>query len=605
MTLDAPLSRRNVLLTASAAGLVVATAGSSGAAAPRASTAILGGRVYAGPGQPTRHEAIALAADGQVLALGTDAEVRRFVGRRTEVVRARGGTVMSGLVDGHLHPLGAAEQSLLPTLENATYSTPELQATLQGFLDDTSDQEPDGWLQVTDWSPIGVTAHRDVLDALSTARPIYLQGSDFHNSWVNTRALELAGIPDSTPNPPGGEIVRDTEGHATGLLIDEAQGLVKDVIPPPSEAELIAAYEAMVEYLLSLGITSWMDAVAGPSSLASYAALKASGKLPQRVTPALTLSDELLRDPDSALDYLRQQRRDFKDSGLDLTTVKLFVDGVIEFPAQTAALIDPYLDADGQPTDNRGDLYLPRAVFNPLAVALDRAGWQLHCHALGDRAVRVSLDAIAAARRANGPRRGLRHTLAHLQLVHPQDYARFARLDVLACMQLQWAERNEWTLDALKPYIGRERFRRMYPANSLRRAGARLTGGSDWPVDPLAPMNQIATAIDRLGPGPDREPLNPWEGISRGASLAMHTRGAAYQLHGSSAGMLKQGRRADVIVLDRDLRDGPVGSIRRATVQQTVIGGRIRYDADTASPARGAAFARVTGGQPHQDCCGR
>ncbi len=619
----AGVSRRRLLTTGLAASAATASGVLAGAPAHatgraatrprRVATVIRGGRVYAGPGVRGGQQAIALDTRGRIVGLGSDREVRRLAGRGTEVVDANGGTIMSGIVDGHVHPLGAAAQSLNPSLENGSYTVPQLQARLQEFLTDSADKEPDGWLTVTDWSPVGLlpngtVADRSQLDALDTKRPILLQGSDFHNVFVNSRALEVAGVTDSTPNPAGGEIVRDASGRATGLLKDTAQDLVRRVIPPPGHDELYAAYREMVGFLLSQGITSFQDAAAGPEDLAAYAELKAAGHLPQRVTPALALSDELIADPKAALRYLARMRRRYGDAGLDLTTTKLFVDGVIEFPAQTAALLEPYLDEDGRKTDNRGDLYIKPATFEPLATALHRAGWQIHAHALGDRAVRVALDAIERAQAARRPRPGdLKHTLAHLQLVHPADYPRFAALGVLANMQLQWAERNEWTLQSLKPFIGRERFRRMYPAGSLARAGAWLVGGSDWPVDPMSTMNQIATAVDRSGPGKGRKPLLPREAITRAESLAMHTRGSAHQLHGGRAGLLEEGNAADVIVLDRDLQAGPVGGVRRAEVRQTVIGGRVVYDARQATDStRGAAaIARLGGGDPHATCCRR
>lgn len=611
-------SRRGVL-AGGATGLAAAVAGWAGPASgstPRLGAAarptdvavvVRNGRVYAGPGLRSGQEAIALDRAGRIVGLGTDADVRRLATRRTELIDARGGTIMSGLVDGHMHPLGAASRSLNPSLENGTFTVPQLQEVLGGFLADSADQEPDGWLTVADWSPVGIlpsgtSPDRAILDALATKRPIVLAGSDGHNSFVNTRALELAGITDKTPNPPAGEIVRDAAGRATGLLKDDAQGLVTRHIPPPTKQAIFTAYRAVIDFLLSCGVTSFLDAACGEDELKAYADLKDRGWLPQRVTPALVVGSQLARRPRAAAAYADRLRRRYADAGLDLTTIKVFMDGVIEHPAQTAALLKPYLDDDGRATDNRGDLYVSDPDFRQLAVALDRAGWQIHTHALGDRAVRVALNGFAAARADRGSRRpDPRHTAAHLQLVHPDDYPRFAQLGVLACMQLQWAVRDEWTVEALRPYIGRERFRRMYPAGSLARAGAQLVGGSDWPVDPFDAMNQLATAVSRQGFG--RKPLNPDQALTRRAALAMHTRGSAYQLHGGRAGLLEVGNRADVVVVDTDLTQaGPRGT-RKAKVQQTVIGGRVAFDArDAKAPRRTPALARLGGGRPHADC---
>lgn len=612
------ISRRSLVAgagaTAAATAAGLATAGRSSAlpaARPRRpARVIVGGHVFTGTGQRGA-EAVAIGADGRIQAVGSTREIRRMVDRRTDVVHADGGTIMAGIHDGHMHPLSAAEQAMNPSLGNASMTVAKLQATLQGFLDDSAAKEPDGWLQVTDWSPVGLlpdgtVAHRSMLDALKTSRPIYLQGSDFHNAWVNTRALQLAGIDRNTPNPAGGEIVRDASGEATGLLKDNAQGLVSRVIPPPSRAELEAAYAGAFDYLLGLGITSFLDAASGEESLKWYAELRGSGLLRQQVTPALRVPDKLTTKPKQAAEWLADLRRKHGDvPGMHVTTAKVFVDGVIEYPAQTAALLTPYLDGDGRPTKNRGDLYVSGPDYQRLAVVLDKAGWQLHSHAIGDRAVRVALDAYEAAVRANGrSARRHRHTIAHLQLVHPADRHRFAETGTLACMQLQWAVRDEWTVDALRPYIGEERFRWLYPAGSLQRAGARLVGGSDWPVDPLSPFNQIATAMDRGG----ARPLLAEQGLSRSAALAMHTAGSARQLHEGSRGTVAPGKVADLIVVDRNLERSGARAIRSATVRTTLIGGRVVHEADSTDGRRrarvGAALATEASRRAPHSCCG-
>ena len=247
-------------------------------------------------------------------------------------------------------------------------------------------------------------------------------------------------------------------------------------------------------------------------------------------------------------------------------------------------------------------------------IELDRQEWQVHSHAIGDRAVRVGLDGYEAALKANG-RHDRRHTIAHLQLVHPRDYPRFATIGVIGCMQLQWAIRNVFTLDALQPYIGAERFNRLYPARSLANAGMRLAGGSDWPVDPFQPFNQIATAVDRTSYQDDPHPLNANESVSRDQSLRMHTRGSAFQLHDPASGVVAPGERADLIVLDRDLTKVAVNDIRGTTVEQTVVAGRIVYRADSTDARQKvrrmavaqavSARAQARTGMTKSPCCGR
>jgi predicted amidohydrolase YtcJ len=477
-------------------------------------------------------------------------------------------------------------------------TVPQFRARLQEMLDATAAQEPDGWLQVTDWNPVGLlpsgtVADKSLLDSLNTRRPIYLQGSDFHNSLANSRALALAGVDRTTPDPAGGQIVRGADGEPTGLLKDDAQGLVTPVIPPPSPDLILAAQVKMAGVLLAAGITSFLDAAGGEDTVETYADLMAKDLLPQRITPALLIDAELAKKPKAAAEFLRDVRRRFAGPArLRLTTAKVFLDGVMEFPAQSAALLDPYLDAQGRPTDNRGPLHVSDRDYRALVRALDADGWQMHAHAIGDRAVRTALNAYEAVARPG--RRSRRHTITHLQLVHPDDYRRFARAGVVAGMQLQWALPSSFTNDALRPYVGPERYARLYPARSLAKAGALLAGGSDWPVDPLLPFTQIATAIDRSNPEEKQPPLNAREGLTRSQSLVMHTAGAAHQLHDGNSGTVRPGRRADLLVLDRDITKVPVKEIRAIEVQYTLISGRVVHEAASETGrARAEAAQRM------------
>ncbi|MFI2433079.1 amidohydrolase [Streptomyces sp. NPDC018693] len=611
------LHRRTLPATAGTGALAVAGTGTAarattGRSPVRVATMVVNGRVLTGTHGGARAQAVALGSDGNILAVGSDADMCRRIGPHTVVVDAEGGTVMPGIQDGHMHPLGAAVQSLNPSLRNESMTVPRFRARLQEMLDATAAQEPDGWLEVTDWNPVGLlpsgtVADRTLLDSLNTSRPIYLQGSDFHNSLVNSRALALAGVDRTTADPAGGQIVRDGGGEPTGLLKDDAQGLVSRVIPPPSPDLLEGAFVRMADTLLASGITSFLDAASSEDSLTTYADLITRGLLPQHITPALLIDTELAKQPRAAAEFLRDVRR--RHTGPDtlrLTTAKVFLDGVMEFPAQSGALLDPYLDASGRPTDHRGDLHVGDRDYRALVAALDADGWQMHAHALGDRAVRTALDAYEAVARTG--RRAGRHTIAHLQLVHPDDYGRFARAGVVASMQLQWAASTTFTRDALRPYIGPERYARLYPARSLARAGAWLAGGSDWPVDPLAPFTQIATAIDRSDPELNEPPLGADEGLTRTQSLLMHTTGAARQLHDDVSGAIRPGWRADLVVLDRDITKAPVREIRAAGVRYTLISGHVVHDAGSHTGRVRVEAARHmgvlgTGRTPGGSCC--
>ena len=566
--------------------------------ASTAATVIRGGIVFTGAkGGPA--QAVAIAADGTILATGSDAAIKRYVGASTQVIDAAGGTVMAGIHDGHVHPLYAGLASLSPSLYNAELSLEELLGYLQYYLDQSDGQEPDGWLTVGDWNPVAapydaMPANRSYLDLLDTGRPIALRGSDGHNLWTNSRGLQVANITRDTPDPTGGEIVRDSSGEPTGVLKDTAVSLVLDVIPEPGEEVALRAMADALAIMSASGITSFMDAAVSEDWLDAYAALAGMGAIRQRVQPALRIPDELHGDPAGAVSWARGLAADYDGiPGVRLGTVKVFMDGVMEYPAQTAALLQPYLDGDGTPTDNYGQLYIDGPTMGGLATAFDAAGWQMHAHAIGDAAVRAALDGYEIARRAN-KRSDNRHSIAHLQLVHPDDYGRFAPLNVIADMQLQWAIRDVWTLDALEPFIGPDRHQRLYPARSLRDAGARLAGGSDWPVDPLIPMNQIETAVDRIGyygsVYGDGDPLYPEQGITLEQSLTMHTMGTAYQLHQEQlTGTLEPGKQADLVILDRDITSVPIGEVYHAQVALTMVGGAPTFDAGSTV---GAAITR-------------
>lgn len=594
------LNRRQFLAGAGAtgAGLAAATipsAAHAGLGQNKASRIIRNASVYVGDPRNTIADAIAIGRDGTIVGVGSYRSLKRYANSKTEVIDAEGGTVIAGLQDGHAHPMYAGLRAMNPSMDDAELSAADVQALVTTFLDDpTFGSEPDAWLLVEAWNPAGTPTdtlpHKDILDAINTSRPIALNGSDGHNLWVNSKALQIAGITASTRNPAGGEIVRDANGDATGVLKDAAQGLVTMHIPEATPEEMYDAFAWAYAQMAAGGITSIFDAWVEPWQLNFYAALADNGQLPQRIFPAMMVPTRAVSDPEAVLAKVTRLSAKFGGvPNLNFGAVKVFMDGVIEYPAQTAALIDPYTDENGNATDNYGELYVNAKTLGKFATVMDRAGWQVHAHAIGDGAVRAALDGYEIARANNGGTDN-RHTIAHLQLVHPDDYGRFAELNVIPDMQLQWATRNVWTMEALLPFIGQDRHDRMYPAKSMLKAGARLAGGSDWPVDPLYPWNQVQSAIDRMGLYGEDSPLGPWEGISRRQSLRMHTSGTAYQLRqDGSTGTLEAGKQADLVLLDRDIATCPVDQIKDAVPQLTLLGGEPTFELATSA---GRAVAR-------------
>ncbi len=278
-------------------------------------------------------------------------------------------------------------------------------------------------------------------------------------------------------------------------------------------------------------------------------------------------------------------RTSYGRPGIAIDNLKMFFDGVIEYPTQTAALLKPYLvnkgtkeDPRWAPGDDRGPTYWKPAAANAAITAADAAGWQVHVHAIGDRAARSALDGFEASRSTNGAT-DRRHTITHLELVDPKDFPRFKELGVLASMQMQWAERDSYTVDRLRDYLGPKRYRNVYPSGSLQRAGATLCGGSDWPVDPLLPFRQIEMAVNRTADevyAGYPEPLFGGQGISLKQSLEMHTRNGAFQLHQDNlSGRIVPGLAADLVVVGGDLMELPLKKVSKGKSLLTMVDGRV------------------------------
>ncbi len=566
---------------AALSGPAAALAGSSAAA----DTVFRNGRVLTVAGSRVA-EAVAVSG-GRIAYVGTNAGATPYVGPATEVIDLHGRTLMPGIHDGHTHPLAGGVVLTKPTFNYRKRDLKGFLKTLRTFLARSPDEEPDGWLSVDLWEPSGMDRQptKKDLDGLPTRRPIIVIDLSGHTAVVNSRALEIAGITASTPDPQGGKIKRGRRREPTGVLLDDAIGLVTEKVPPSTVAQNADALEAAHEVMAAHGITSYLDASAGRTELAALAALADRGPLTIRPSVAITVSPARAAEPESLLEYLESLKASYGRAGVTIRTVKMFFDGVIEHPSQTAALLRPYRVNKGtkrhprwRPGTKRGPTYFRQGVADRAVAALDAAGWQVHVHAIGDRAVRSALDAFEYARKRGGDRDN-RHTISHLELINPKDFRRFGRLGVLASMQMQWAERDSYTVDSLKPYIGARRWRYVYPAGSLARAGATLCGGSDWPVDPLLPFRQVEMAVNRTADEVYEgyaKPLWSQEGLSRRASLAMHTRNSAFQLHQETlTGQIRQGFAADLIGLDRDILHAPLKRVSKTNVRLTMVAGKI------------------------------
>lgn len=586
-TAEGALTRRALVRGGAAAAAGLALGAPRLAAARRGAAADLvlrNGRVHTLAG--ARQQAVAIA-DGRIAYVGSNAGADALAGAGTEVIDLGGRMVMPGIHDGHMHPLSGGLVLTAPTLNYRQLNLKEFVAAIRKLLARTSEEEPDGWLSVDLWDATAMDKlpTKEDLDKLETSRPIIVFALDGHIALANSRALAIGGVDASTPDPPGGEIRRGPNGEPTGILLDNAIGLVADKVPPLTTEQNARALAAAYAQMAKQGITSYLEASGGEEELAAMALLSDQGALTVRPSVAVYGDSELATDPAALLAHVEQMRATYGRPDVTIGTVKLFFDGVIEYPTQTAALLKPYRVNKGTKRDpkfvpgkSRGPTYFPPRVAKAAIAALDAAGWQVHVHAIGDRAVRSALDAFEHARDVNGPADN-RHTITHLELVNPKDFARFAKLGVLASMQLHWAERDSYTVDRLKPYVGTKRWRNTYPAGSLHRAGATLCGGSDWPVDPLLPFRQIEMGVNRTADEVyvgDPEPLFAHEGLKLHESIVMHTRNSAFQLHQEgTSGRIVEGLAADLAVLDRDLLRVPLKRVSKTKVELTLLGGRV------------------------------
>ena len=534
-----------------------------------------GGPVHLG--NPARSRATAVAVTGERIVAVGHADLAELVGPRTEVVDLAGRLLIPGFQDAHVHPVGGGVELGACDLTGAV-TTDEYRARISAYAAAHPDVE---WITGGGWSMEsfpGGAPDRAFLDALVPDRPVFLPNRDHHGAWVNTRALELAGIDARTPDPVDGRIERDAGGAPSGMLQEGAMSLVSAHLPPTTEADLLAGLLRAQSLLHSLGITAWQDALVGADSglgdvVTAYRAAQSQDLLTARVVGALWW--ERSRGLEQ-IEELRETRALLTSGRMSAGTVKIMQDGVAE--NHTAAMLSPYLRgcacAAGGPHD--GLSFVDPVALKGYVTALDAAGFQVHFHALGDRAVREALDAVEAARQANGFNDTRPH-LAHLQVVHPEDVARFRTLGATANMQPLWAAHEPQMDDLTIPFLGPERAAWQYPFGDLLRAGATLAAGSDWPVSSPDPIQGIHVAVNRVGPGSSDDVFYPEQRLDLGAALAAYTSGTAYVNHLDETGTIAVGNLADLAVLDRDPFVGPSEEICHARVEQTFVGGRRVY----------------------------
>ncbi|WP_026331593.1 amidohydrolase [Pseudomonas mandelii] len=549
---------------------------------------LINGKIFTADRSQPKVQALAVQ-DGKVLKVGSNEQIKTLIEPGTKVIDLGGKTLMPGLIDSHSHAIFGGLEMASANMEDEVVDLDELEKRLRGWRDDGKAKHGDV-LSVAGMS----SAYWAQAEALGkkfnsgewAKVPVVFTGSDHHTAWANNVMLERAGIDAALlQNLPAAEldtIGKLADGRPNGFLVDAGWDRVALKMPAPSAADMLRAAQTAVCYNNSLGITAWMDPAANAAPgepvfaliptektvgvLPVYKALSQSGGMTAHVAALLVANPKSVPADLDTLDKVRQQFQGIPN--LTLPGIKIFADGVIEYPAQSAAMIDPYTNSQKQ-----GELLIDPKHFGELVSAIDQRGWRVHIHAIGDRAVRESLNGIAQARKDR--QSGVTHSITHLQMVNPKEFARFKPLNVIASMQLLWASADDYTLDMIKPYVSALAFRYQYPAHSLLKQGATIAGASDWPVSSPNPWNAMAQAITRNGP---LGVLNADERIDRETMFYAYTLNAARTIGlEKQIGSLSPGKQADFIVLDRDVFSVDEKALHDTQVLQTWFAGREVY----------------------------
>lgn len=512
--------------------------------------------------------------DGRVIAVGPAAAVAKTRGAKTRVVDLGGRLVLPAFGDAHAHPLFGALSKTRCSLHDGK-SIEDYKRIIAKCVADTPGT---GTVYGVGWEdslfpPNGVP-NKAILDAISTTRPLIFDSVGGHTNWVNSRALELAGITKDTPDPVNGTIDRDPKtGEPVGSLQESAQGLIAKLVPPPTDADYQNSILYTAKLFNSLGIVAWNDAgvefddAGGSRMVDAYKAVKDAGKLTTYVSVSLKWQNERGMEQFPAL--LKAAER-ANALGIPTHTVKFYVDGVI--PQKTAYMLAPY-EGDTQ----RGAPQIAPEMLARAVTATDAKGMHAFLHAIGDGGVRISLDAVEAARKANG-KKPTWHMVTHLNVVDPADQPRFGRLDTYAQFQPTWSSWYPY-MELTQTAIGKKRMEYIYPAGSIVRAGGKLAYGADWPVATANPLEGLEVAVTRKATGdPDAKPLVASEGVTLAEAIESHTLNVAI-VNGMAkfTGSIETGKNADLVVLDKDIFKVPVHQISEAKVLVTVFQGKPVY----------------------------
>ena len=422
------------------------------------------------------------------------------------------------------------------------------------------------------WSHTDIL-NRDFSTGAYEKQCLVFRGMDGHTAWANHAMLQRAGITADYLKALSADqrsyFGYDIGMQPNGFLVDAGQHKVDRLMPPPTDSEILAAGRAALEYNYSLGITAWLEPSAPESTLKAYKVLNERGELNNEV---VAFPKVLAKDPPAELAFVHKQQQIYGNiPHLHITGIKIFADGVAEFPSQTAHLTKPYKNSG-----RNGELLYDQKTFDQLCIAADKEGLIIHVHAIGDGAVKSALDGIAAARAANGDSH-LPHTLTHEQFIRPEDFPRFRELGVISALQLYWAEGSNDTIEILRPYVDPEIYKWQYPARSVLDNGGIISGASDWPVSTANIFRAIYKAETRKG---DEGILDAAQAVPREAMFYAYTRNSAKALNLDSIGVIAPGKRADLVLLDRDVLTISPDEMEATKVLWTIVAGKMVYKAE-------------------------
>lgn len=525
---------------------------------------IVSGRVFDGKIR-TQDTAVAIRG-GRIFAVGDDDLVLAHSGPDTRVIDAHNGGILPGFVDAHIHAAFAGVERLGCDLTPAT-SAEETIARIVAYAD-SSDEE---WITGGGWNheffPVPT---RQMLDEIVPNRPVALSDAGHHTLWVNSMALKIAGVDRATPQPHNGHIYHDKNGDPTGYLNETAAELVGSVIPAATEEEIYDGLMNAQDFLWSLGVTGWHEAILGEyngkaDSSPAYLKGIADGSLRSCTSGALWVGPGLtLEEVPALVERFVRLGAENASLGFDTSTAKAMIDGVPH--GETAALLDMYCSHA-----HSGQMHFDEATIFAFIEQLDAAGFALHLHIMGDRGIRVALDAIEVARVKNGP--GPRHHIAHLSMVNPEDAKRFGRLGITANLQALWAAPDPHVV----PMIGEDRMRRGYPFRSIANSGAELAMGSDWPVSPADPWLAMHVAVNRTLPGVSETLDAEHQSLTLREALEAYTSGSSSLVLGSP-GRVRIGERADLVVSDQDPFEVPTVQLLQVNTAVTIVHGEVVYE---------------------------